>query len=497
MAINKATLAKEIDGKIEYVYPKTTSDMVEYTPSQTVKEKLDNLTLEDIRINERIDNIVVSGGDSSLEVVDARIAKSDGVAKTSLRSRIDTDYNYLINGIENNHNKFDLKSDKYNIIQSVYNAFRGNFNSNTKTVSGSAPKLYSSLNIEEGTILCVSGYSKIADNIPLYAILDSSNNILDQFPSSGTETWSHEDKVIVAPTGASIIYVNGVDDYPCTIEVLQEKPDVDKIREELDALKEGNMYEELLDDEDDTITDSDGDPILGNVMFGQKLTPFFDDIKDSLRNEFRDGDYSILSYLYDNLLSIDNRLNELEYEPVEILAFEADPAAYEMGTVVDFATFKYKLNKKATLTKSITINGEEVSPYEANPSLFVNISTDTLFTLSVTDLKDAVDTAEVTIHFYNSLYYGRSSVPAEYDSQFLLGLTSEPVDSRANTIAVEAGAGEYIYYAIPSRLGDATFDVAFSKVDTISHTNASGYTEPYDIYKSDSAALGDIVVTVT
>ena len=33
MWINRATLAKEIDGTIEYIYPKTTADMVDYTVS--------------------------------------------------------------------------------------------------------------------------------------------------------------------------------------------------------------------------------------------------------------------------------------------------------------------------------------------------------------------------------------------------------------------------------------------------------------------------------
>ena len=41
--INKGTIAKEIDGVLEYIYPKTTSDIVEYTSEQSVKDKLDEL----------------------------------------------------------------------------------------------------------------------------------------------------------------------------------------------------------------------------------------------------------------------------------------------------------------------------------------------------------------------------------------------------------------------------------------------------------------------
>ena len=43
MAINKGTIAKEINGVVEYVYPKTSADVVEYSPTQSVKNKLDSL----------------------------------------------------------------------------------------------------------------------------------------------------------------------------------------------------------------------------------------------------------------------------------------------------------------------------------------------------------------------------------------------------------------------------------------------------------------------
>lgn len=46
MAINKATLGKDVNGQIEYIYPKTSSDMVKYTidSTETVKDKLDAIS---------------------------------------------------------------------------------------------------------------------------------------------------------------------------------------------------------------------------------------------------------------------------------------------------------------------------------------------------------------------------------------------------------------------------------------------------------------------
>ena len=43
MAINKGTIAKEINGVVEYIYPKTSADIVEYSSTQSVKNKLDSL----------------------------------------------------------------------------------------------------------------------------------------------------------------------------------------------------------------------------------------------------------------------------------------------------------------------------------------------------------------------------------------------------------------------------------------------------------------------
>jgi hypothetical protein len=54
---------------------------------------------------------------------------------------------------------------------------------------------------------------------------------------------------------------------------------------------------------------------------------------------------------------------------------------------------------------------------------------------------------------------------------------------------------------VPSRFGTCAFTVGgftggFQMIATIAFTNASGYTENYDIYRSDYAKLGNTTVTV-
>lgn len=67
-------------------------------------------------------------------------------------------------------------------------------------------------------------------------------------------------------------------------------------------------------------------------------------------------------------------------------------------------------------------------------------------------------------------------------------------------------AGEYIWFAFRDQLqtddGNPTFTVGgfpggFTDKGTVSHTNDSGFTETYRLWRSDNAALGSTTVVVT
>lgn len=66
MAINKATLAKEVDGKIEYIYPKTTADLVEYTAEQTVEQKIQSIDQDITAVNKRVTTLSTGVSSGSL-----------------------------------------------------------------------------------------------------------------------------------------------------------------------------------------------------------------------------------------------------------------------------------------------------------------------------------------------------------------------------------------------------------------------------------------------
>ena len=77
MAITYGTLAQEIDGKVNYIYPKTDAKIVEYKDSKSVKDELDLLNNEIERIDARVTNIsdnikIETGGLNIEELIDLR-----------------------------------------------------------------------------------------------------------------------------------------------------------------------------------------------------------------------------------------------------------------------------------------------------------------------------------------------------------------------------------------------------------------------------------------
>ena len=80
--------------------------------------------------------------------------------------------------------------------------------------------------------------------------------------------------------------------------------------------------------------------------------------------------------------------------------------------------------------------------------------------MTATDSKAATASKTATLLFLNRVHWGAASVPATYNSTFVLGLSNNALaSSRSRTFSVTAGAGQYIYYAIPSSFGTPTFNV--------------------------------------
>lgn len=182
------------------------------------------------------------------------------------------------------------------------------------------------------------------------------------------------------------------------------------------------------------------------------------------------------------------RLDALEYEKIEITSFTASPAMCEMGSSQTIL-LAWSLDGSAT---SQSINGASVT---GNSKKFTGVTSSKTYTLSVSDGKSSASRS-ASVVFANRVYFGAAS-----DLTAVTQLNSALSNSAARTITVNADAGEYIVYAIPTRLGDVSFFVGgfeggFEDPAERVLTNASGYQERYKIYRSTNAGLGETVVEV-
>jgi hypothetical protein len=194
-------------------------------------------------------------------------------------------------------------------------------------------------------------------------------------------------------------------------------------------------------------------------------------------------------------VALDEALN---YKPIDITTFSANPSVAEIGSTKT-VVLSWNINKTPTLQ---TLDGVVIANSKRSET-FTEIEKDTTYTLEVKDEKGKTDTSYAYVKFYNGVYYGVAEEPASYNSNFIKGLSKPSLQSsRAKTFPVTAGDREYIYYCLPTRLGTPNFNIGgfdggFEKASTIQFTNASGYPESYDIYKSENANLGDTTVKVS
>lgn len=209
------------------------------------------------------------------------------------------------------------------------------------------------------------------------------------------------------------------------------------------------------------------------------------------------ADTSYGNYGYE---TVGDALDSLLYKAIAINSFSHNAGTKEMGSTVTSVTLSWSTNKTPT---GLTLDGEAIDVSLTSKALTgLSITSNKSFTLVATDEKDATATKTATISFLNGLYYGIGTVDASgITDSFIQGLTKTLTSSKAKTFTVDPASGEYIYYAIPTRFGTPTFYVGgfeggFELLTTVQYTNASGYSEAYDVHRSTNAGLGSTEVVV-
>lgn len=188
---------------------------------------------------------------------------------------------------------------------------------------------------------------------------------------------------------------------------------------------------------------------------------------------------------------------EIRYVPIAISNFRHNAGTVELGTVLESVKLSWAVNKAPT---GLSINGEAVAADTRSVALGP-VSETTKFTVSAIDERGAADDASTTVYFYNGVYYGALEAGTEIDSAIILGLTRKLQGSRGISFTIDPG-GARPTYACPTRYGTPKFviggfEYGWNKIAVIDFTNASGYTESYDIWQHGQDVSGSITVTVS
>jgi len=200
-------------------------------------------------------------------------------------------------------------------------------------------------------------------------------------------------------------------------------------------------------------------------------------------------------------------LDGLLYEDLTINSFVGSPSTYEKGQVLTSVACTWTYNKAI---ETQTITGVDVTPptliaADRNKTVvLVNISVTTILTLTADDdTSDAIaaKTRTVTLNFYNKIHFGKAVIPGAVNDAFVLSLQGELKANRLKEFNVTTGANEYIWFACPSAYGAASFKTngfngGLDLLSTFNHTNASGHTEEYSVYRSTNHNLGLTFVEV-
>ena len=258
----------------------------------------------------------------------------------------------------------------------------------------------------------------------------------------------------------------------------------------------------------------DGYAIVNKAIVNESLvveaTPFTWSLGDDLEYEMTiwvGGDIITdekLNKIELQLLKYANALNEHEailqellYVPISISSLSLSKSVVEIGDILSGLVVTWSYNKEDIVSQKF--NGLEVGIDDREYVETEDITSNKTYTLEVNDGKNTV-TKSATVKFLNGKYYGVAQ-EGIYDNDFILSLNKEIVTNGKGNITVNCDNGQYVYYAIPTRFDTPRFSVGgfvggFVLVDTIAFTNIYGYTEDYEIWKSENSNLGLVTINV-
>jgi hypothetical protein len=204
----------------------------------------------------------------------------------------------------------------------------------------------------------------------------------------------------------------------------------------------------------------------------------------------------------DAIKELQQGLADLQYEPIRLTGVYNSVGTQERGQEIKAIRISWALNK-APVRQTVDGLAIEASAREYTISLDPPLTWDAnrSFEVTATDERELTTKGSTAPVFYNGVYYGVLTDGVEIDSAAVLGLNKRLQAGKGLTFSANAGSLQRIAYALPARYGVPAFwaggfEGGFSLAKTFDFTNASGYTESYNVWLSDNTGLGSTTVEV-
>lgn len=204
----------------------------------------------------------------------------------------------------------------------------------------------------------------------------------------------------------------------------------------------------------------------------------------------------------DSYTALEKAVADLQYVPIALSGVYNNVGTVERGQEIKSIRIIWGLNK-APVSQTVDglAVGAEAREYTLTPEPVLTWDANRSFAVTATDERGRTVQGSTAVTFYSGVYYGVMTDGVEIDSAAVLGLNKRLQAGKGITFTVNAGSLQRIAYALPVRYGTPAFwsggfEGGFSLAKTFDFTNASGYTESYNVWLSDNTGLGSTTVEV-
>lgn len=200
---------------------------------------------------------------------------------------------------------------------------------------------------------------------------------------------------------------------------------------------------------------------------------------------------------YENagVTNVEEALDKLLHTPTTVSFTYSAPPIQQKGVILKSYQIRWEFSKAV---QSISMNEVALAITARSYTEEDDISADKTYKFVYSDGIESYN-KDIPIRFYNGIYYGVST-SIDYNADLINSLTKKLQTSNRIDFTVNAGAGQYIYYACPTSYGQPIFtinglDVIYDKMIEFNFTNSNGHVEKYAIYRSTYAGLGALNIS--